>query len=260
MGTPAPLRVAYRDLVVYRGIWKANFAGSFIQPMLYLLGIGLGVGELVDRGPDSAELLGGVSYFGFYSSALLATTAMFTASQQALWPTMDGFQWSNAYRAMVSTPIEPRDVATGLTIYFAARAAVGAVGVAVVLALFDDTRSWGLIPAVLAAVLTALAFAVPIAAWTSTRTTGDSFTAIFRFGVMPMFLFSGAFYPIKQLPDWLEPVAWLTPLWHGVELCRGMVLGGLPGAETVGHVAALMAYVVIGWTVCTITFRRRLQP
>ena len=69
MSTPAPLRVAYRDLVVYRGIWKANFAGAFIQPMLYLLGIGLGVGELVDRGPDSAELLGGVSYFGFYSSA-----------------------------------------------------------------------------------------------------------------------------------------------------------------------------------------------
>ena len=142
MNTPAALRVAYRDLVFYRRIWRANFAAAFVQPMLYLLGIGIGVGKLVDRGPDSAELLGGVSYFAFYSSALLATTAMFTASQESMWPTADGFQWSNAYRAMVSTPIEPRDVATGLMLYFTARTAIGATGVATVLALFDDTRSW----------------------------------------------------------------------------------------------------------------------
>jgi len=224
MSTPPALRVAYRDLVFYRRIWKANFMGAFLQPILYLLGIGLGVGALVDRGPDSAAVLGGVSYFAFYSSALIVTMAMFTASQESLWPTMEGFQWSNAYKAMVSTPIEPRDVATGLTVYFAARTAVGGVGVAVVLSLFDDTRSWGLIAAVPIAVLTGLAFALPLASWTSSRTTANSFPAILRFGIMPMFLFGGAFYPIEQLPDWLEPVAWVTPLWHGVELSRGAIL------------------------------------
>jgi len=224
MSTPAALRVAYRDLVFYRRIWRANFIGAFFQPILYLLGIGIGVGALVDRGPGAEAVLGGVSYFAFYSSALIVTTAMFTASQESMWPTMDGFQWSNAYKAMVSTPIEPRDVATGLTLYFAARTAVGGVGVSVVLSLFDDTRSWGLIAAIPVAVLTGLAFALPLASWTSSRTTDNSFPAILRFGIIPMFLFGGAFYPIEQLPDWLEPVAWVTPLWHGVELSRGAIL------------------------------------
>ncbi len=259
MTTPPALRVAYRDLVFYRRIWKANFIAAFVQPMLYLLGIGMGVGRLVDSGPDSADVLSGMPYFAFYSSALLATTAMFTASQEAMWPTMDGFQWSNAYRAMVSTPIEPRDVATGLTIYHAGRTAVGASGVALVLALFDDTRSWGLVAAVPAAVLTGLAFAVPIAAWTSTRTGDSSFPAILRFGIMPMFLFGGAFYPIEQLPDGLQPVAWITPLWHGVELCRGAVLGGLGAGEAVMHLGVLTTFVTVGWIACTVAFQRRLH-
>jgi lipooligosaccharide transport system permease protein len=246
--------------VFYRRIWKSNLVGAFFQPVLYLLGIGLGVGALVDQGPNSAAVLDGFSYFAFYSSALIATMAMFTASQEALWPTMDGFQWSHAYRAMTSTPIAPRDVATGLTIFYAAKTTVGAIGVAVVLAFFDETRSWGLIGAVPAGVLTGLAFAVPLAAWTSSRTTPDSFPPILRFIIIPMFLFGGAFYPIEQLPDWLEPVAWVTPLWHGVELARGSILQTLPEGRGLLHVGVLCAYIVLGWMACVVTFERRLNP
>ena len=260
ISTPAPLRILYRDLTFYRRIWKANMVSAFLQPMLYLIGFGVGVGALVDRSAGSTDLLGGVSYFAFYATALLATTAMFTSSQEALWPTMDGFQWSEAYRAMVSTPLEPDDVVNSLTLYYSARAAVGAVGVAAVLALFDETRSWGLLLAIPAAVLTGAAFAVPLAAWTATRTTDNSFPAILRFAIIPMFLFSGAFFPIEQLPGWLQPVAWVTPLWHGVELCRGAVLGGLSATAATGHVAVLAAYVAVGWAACRMTFRRRLQP
>jgi lipooligosaccharide transport system permease protein len=258
--TPAPLRIIYRDVVFYRRIWKANAMSAFLQPILYLVGFGVGVGALVDRGTGSTELLGGASYFAFYATALLATTAMFTSSQEALWPTMDGFQWSESYRAMVATPLEPRDVAASLSLYYSARAAVGAVGVATVLALFDETRSWGLLAAIPAAILTGAAFAVPLAAWTATRTTDNSFPAILRFGIIPMFLFSGAFFPIEQLPSWLQLVALVTPLWHGVELCRGTVLGGLGAIEAVAHVAVLAAYVGAGWLACLVTFRRRLQP
>ena len=75
-----------------------------------------------------------------------------------------------------------------------------------------------------------------------------------------MFLFGGAFYPIEQLPDWLEPVAWVTPLWHGVELCRGAVLGGVGFGETLLHVVVLAAFAAGGWLACSITFRRRLFP
>ncbi len=258
MNTPVVLRVAYRDFVFYKRVWKANVLGAFLQPMLYLLGFGVGVGALVDSGPGATELPGGVSYFAFYASALLATTAMFVAGQEALWPTMGGFQWTNAYHAMVSTPIDPGDIASGLAIYYAARTAIAATGVAGVLALFDETRTWGLLLAILAATLCGTAFATPLAAWTATRRTDNSFPAILRFGIIPMFLFGGAFYPIDQLPGWLQPIAWMTPLWHGVELCRGAILGGLSvGAATV-HLAVLGGYTVVGWLACLVTFTRRL--
>ena len=260
MASPTALRVAYRDLLIYKRIWKENFLASFLQPMMFLLGIGIGVGALVDRGPRSAELLDGVSYFGFYASALMATMAMFSASQEAMWPTMDGFQWSYAYKAMVSTPLAPRDVAAGLIVHYAARTLVGGVGVAIVLAFFDETRTWGLLAAIPVSVLTGLAFAVPILAWTSTRTSDQSFSAIMRFGIQPMFLFGGAFYPIEQLPDWLEPVAWVTPLWHGIELSRAAILGGASEGKVLMHLGVLLVIIVGAWLVCTVTFRRRLYP
>jgi lipooligosaccharide transport system permease protein len=260
VATPAPLRVAYRDAVYYRRIWKENIVGAYVQPLLYLLGVGVGVGSLVDDGPASADLLGGVSYFAFYATALLATTAMFNASQEALWPTADGFSWSYVFWGMVATPIEPRDLATSRAIYFGGRTAVGAVGVATVLALFDGTRSLGLVAAIPVAVLCGLAFSMPIAAWTATRTSDKSYPSIIRFIVIPMFLFGGAFYPIEQLPDALEPVAWATPLWHAIELCRGLVLGGLGVGRGLVHLAVLLAYAIAGWAACTVTFRRRLYP
>ena len=259
-GTPGPVRVWFREFTFYRRIWKANVLAAFLQPVLYLLGVGIGVGTLVDEGPGSTDVLGGVSYFAFYATALLATTAMFTASQEALWPTMDGFMWSHAYHAMVSTPIEPGEVATGLAMHHATRTAIGATGVAAVLAVFPDTRSWGLIPAIPVATLCGMAFALPLAAWTATRSRDISFPAILRFAIIPMFLFGGAFYPITQLPGWLQKVAWITPLWHGVELCRGLVLGGLEATDALAHLAVLVAFVVGGWAACQVTFRRRLRP
>jgi lipooligosaccharide transport system permease protein len=246
--------------LIYRQVWRANVVGAFVQPFLYLLGVGLGVGALVDENAGSGAILEGTSYFAFYATALIATTAMFNTSQEALWQTMDGFTWGNAYRAMVATPLDPRDVAAGFVLRFAARAAISASGVAFVLALFEDTRSLGLIPAALVGVLCGLAFAMPIAAWTSSRDQANSFPPILRFIIIPMFLFGGAFYPITQLPDVLQVVAWATPLFHAIELSRGAVLGGLSGGMTLVHLAVLIAYIGVGWFACVKTIRRRLWP
>lgn len=259
MSTPAPIRVFARDWTYFKRIWKSVLIGSVLQPMMYLLGVGLGVGSLVDRGADSAELLGGVSYAAFYATAVIATTAMFVAGQEALWPTMDGFSWSNAYRAQTSTPIEPTDVALGLMLHYGLRSLLSTAGVVVVLTFFADTRTPGLLLTLPVGVLTGWAFAMPFAAWTATRETDSSFPAIMRFGIIPMFLFGGAFYPVEQLPDWLEPVAWITPLWHGIELCRGAVLGGLGGGMALVHLAALVAFVGAGLVAASMTFTKRLR-
>ncbi|MEM9465242.1 MAG: ABC transporter permease [Actinomycetota bacterium] len=258
MALPAALRVANRDFVMYRRIWRENVIGAFVQPVLFLLGVGLGIGSLVDDGGGSADILGDVSYFAFYASALLATTAMFNAGQEALWPTADGFQWSNAYRAVMATPLTPRDLAGGFAVRFAGRTLVTAVGVATVLALFDETRTWGLLPAIPVAILCGLAFALPIAAWTSSRTGDSSFPAIMRFVLMPMFLFGGAFYPIDQLPTVGQAVAWVTPLWHAIELCRDLILGGLD-AMAVVHLAVLVGYTLAGYLACARVLEWRLR-
>lgn len=260
MRTPAAVRIAERELLLYRRIWRENVIGAFVQPFLYLLGVGIGVGSLVDDGGGGADVLGDVSYFAFYATALLSTTTMFNTTQEALWPTMDGFKWSNAYVGMIGTPLEPRDLASSFILRFGGRALVTATGVASVLALFPSTRSVGLVAAVPIAVLCGLAFAMPIAAWTGSRDVDNTFPAIMRFVIMPMFLFGGVFYPIDQLPQALQVVAWITPLWHAIELCRGFVLGGLHATTGLGHLAVLTAYSAAGWLACVAVFNRRLRP
>lgn len=168
-----PMRVYLRDWIYFKRMWWSVVVGSIVQPMMFLLGVGLGVGELVDRGPEAANLLGDTSYFAFYATALLATTSMFVLAQESLWPTMDGFTWSNAHQAMISTPLDATDVVVGKMLHFALRGFITSGGVALVLAVFADTRSIGLIPAALVGMLTGLAFAMPIAAWTATRTTDN---------------------------------------------------------------------------------------
>jgi len=215
---------------------------------------------LIDVNSDSTAALGGISYFAYLAPALLATTAMISAGQASLWQVLDGFFWGNRYRAMAATPLAPSDIATGLGLWHATRASIGVTGVAAVLVLFDETRSWGLLLAIPAAVLTGLAFALPISAWSSTRYGGGSFPTIIRFGLLPMFLFGGAFFPVDELPGWLQPVAYVTPLWHGIELCRGAVIESVSAGNVAVHIAVLVAYAGAGWVACRITFARRLAP
>ncbi|HWM18081.1 MAG TPA: ABC transporter permease [Ilumatobacteraceae bacterium] len=258
LSTPAPVRVWEHNFAVYRRIWRSNVLGAFVQPLLYLLGMGLGVGALVDRGTNSLELLDGLSYFAFIAPALLATTAMMVSSQEALWPVIEAFMWSNSYRSMAATPLSPGQIVSGVALWQATRAAIAVTGVAIVLTFFDETRSLGLLLTIPFGALTGLAFSVPLTAWSSTRNTETSFPSIQRFVIVPLFLFGGAFYPIDQLPGWMQPIAKATPLWHGVQLCRDAVLHRLELSDTLAHVGVLIAFVVAGLAVCRITYARRL--
>ncbi len=259
MSTPA-VRVWESQFAVYRRVWVSNVLGSFVQPLMFLLGMGVGVGALIDDGPTGDASLGGVPYFAFLAPALMATTAMLTGGQSSLWETLDQFMYGAQFKAMVATPLSPANVATGTALWQATRVGIGVGGVAIVLACFDETRTIALVPAVFAAILTGLAFAMPISAYTSTREDDHSFIAVIRLGFIPMFLFGGAFYPIEELPGWLQPLARITPLWHGIELCRGLVLGTLDAAAAVVHVAYLSALAVGGWFACRRLFTRRLLP
>lgn len=258
MSTPGAVRAWESHWTYYRTNWRSNLFGSFLQPFLYLLGMGVGVGSLVDARQQSTELLGELTYYQFLAPALLATTGMMLAAGESLWPVLGGFKWQRFFHAQAQTPLTPTQVANGYVLWLATRAAIGVIGVATVLALFPSSRRWGLLAGVPAGVLTAVAFAAPLVAWASSRETERSFANIMRFGITPLFLFGGAFFPVAELPDWIEPVAWVTPLWHGVELCRGAVFGDLSALRAVLHVAALAGFAAAGLWAAGRTFRTRL--
>jgi lipooligosaccharide transport system permease protein len=232
---------------------------SFLSPLLYLAAMGYGLGSLVDRGTSGG--IDGVHYVAFIAPGVLAATAMQTASVECTYPVLGAIKWHGQFHAMLATPLAPRQVLLGHLAFVTVRFLIVCGVFLVVAAVLGATPAWTTPLALPAAVLTGLAFATPITAMAAkVQDGGDSFNVLFRFIVMPMFLFSGTFFPVDQLPSALETVARLTPLWHGVELCRGLTLGTSTPTGAAGHVAYLLLFVVAGYLVAERFLTRRLVP
>ena len=258
LSTPGPLRVATWHLTQYRRLWKMNLMSSFVQPLLYILGLGVGVGALVDRHTSSGNTLGGASYVAFVAPGLLVTTAMALAAGESMWPVMGGLKWQRGYHGIAATSLEARDVVLGHAVWMAARCALATGAVSVALALFPDTRSWGLIAAVLISTLVGVSFAMPIMALSIGFELDGGFPAIQRFVIIPLFLFGGAFYPLSQLPVGVQWVAKIAPLWHGVVVARGFTTGQVDWPGVAGHLGYVALWVVAGTAIATRRMRGKL--
>jgi len=231
---------------VYKRTWKGSIVTSFLMPLLYLAAMGVGLGAFVDDSPASAASLGGVSYLQYLAPGLLAATAMQIGVFESTYPVMGGIKWHKSYYAMIATPLRPADVMVAQLGFIAFRiASTCMVFVAVIAAFGGLVSPLGLL-ALPVAVLVGMAVAAPVAA-VSVRLTDESwFAMIFRFGVIPMFLFSGAFFPVSQLPDSVEWIAYLSPLWHAVDLARDLSLGDVHAAAALGHLAYLAVWFGLG--------------
>jgi lipooligosaccharide transport system permease protein len=258
MTFPAVARVVEAHALVYRRTWRGSVISTFFSPVLYLLAMGIGLGSLVDEGAGQADL-GGLSYLAFLAPGLLVATAMQTGAGDGSWPVMAGIKWTKTYHATLATPIGVRDLVVGHLGWVGLRLTfVSAVFVAI-MAAFGAVESWVGAAAMIPAVLTGLVFAAATTAYAAYLESDTGLSTLFRFGIVPMFLFSGTFFPISQLPDWLEPLAAVVPLWHGVELARGMALGIPTTWPPVFHVAYLLAWIVGGTLVAFRTFSRKLR-
>jgi lipooligosaccharide transport system permease protein len=252
------LHVLEFNLIGYRRTYRANVFSSFVQPVLFLAAMGLGLGGIVDTS-GSAGSLAGSSYLGFIAPGLLAATAMQIASGEAMYPIIAGFKWVRTFHAMAATPVTSAGIVIGQLGFLVFRIALVGGIFGLVISLFGVGGSpVGLLGAFGAAVLTGLAFAAPLTAWSATRETPASFSTIVRFVVTPLFLFSGTFFPVDRLPPLLQSFAVLTPLYHGVALARGFVLGTLEPLPAAGHIAFLSAMTAVGVIACLIAFPRRL--
>lgn len=258
LATPGAFRVLTWHLVAYKRFWKANVLSSVVQPLLYMLGLGVGVGALVDSNTGSSDVLGGASYVAFVAPGLLVTTAMALGAMESMWPVMGGLRWSRGYHGIIATSLTPRDIVFGHAVWMVVRCGLASAAVAAALACFADTRSWGLAPGVVIAVWVGLAFAMPIMAFSINAEMDGSFAAVQRFVVIPLFLFGGAFYPLTQLPAAVAWVARATPLWHGVVAARQFTQGGMVWWAVLGHLAYVGLWVTGGTAVAERRMRKKL--
>ncbi len=253
--TPLWLRGMSYWAYQYKRTWRSSITTSFLYPVLYLAAMGVGLGSLIDK---HTHQVSGVTYLDFVAPGLLAATAMQIGANEAMYPVMGAIKWMRTYFAMLATPLRVVDVLRGHLGWIAVRlATVSAIYLAVV-AAFGVVHSPLAVLALPAAVATGLAFAAPIAAFSATQERDVAFIAIYRFALIPLFLFSGTFFPVTRLPGWLQPVAYATPLYHGVSLCRGLVLGTADLWPSLGSALYLVVLSGAGYLVAERTFRRRL--
>lgn len=251
-------RVFEHRWIQYRRTFRSTIFSSFLSPVLFLTAMGLGLGSYVSG--SAINSIGGVSYLVFLAPGLLAATAMQSAAFEAMFPIMGGLVWNRVFHAMFATPISARDIALGNLAWIAARLTLIATIFTLVIVLFGAAQSPLVVLAIPAAVLTGMAFAAPIAAFSATQKTPNKFNAIFRFGITPLFLFSGTFFPLESLPEVLRPLAWVTPLYHGAALTRGLSLGTALNDPVLAavHVLVLVACIVVGTWAAIQTIERRL--
>jgi lipooligosaccharide transport system permease protein len=256
MSALAPTLRAYEFwLYQYKRVWRGTVITSIVNPVFYLGALGIGLGTLVNR--SGGQPLG-VPYLDFVAPGMLAATAMQIAAGEATWPVMGSFKWTRQYFAMFAAPLGVRDIFFGHQLWMASRIAATSAVYLAVIAAFGGVDSYLGVLALPVVVLVGLAFTVPTAAYAATQNSDGAFVPYNRFIVIPMFLFSGTFFPVSRLPLPLEWLAYATPLWHGVDLSRELTLGNVHLLRALGHVAYLLLFVVAGLLWGERTYRTRL--
>jgi len=238
----------------------ATFAQAIGTPLLSWLAYGIGIGALVTAGTGGAGI-DGVPYLAFVLPAMMCALTLQIWAEESMFGPMVGLNWRRTFVAMRSTPLVVSQIAGGVELAVLLRAALTAVLYAVV-SLVAGAFSSPLAPlSVLAALLGAAAFGLPLAAYSaSLRSESGQFALVNRFLVLPLTLLSGTMFPLAAMPIWLQWIGWLSPLWHAAELARSAANGtSEPAWLLVVHVLYLLALAVLGWALLVRALRRRLE-
>jgi lipooligosaccharide transport system permease protein len=242
---------------LYRRTWRASVIGSFLSPLLYVVAMGVLLGGFIEGDPDVLE--GATSYFDFVVPGLIAAHAMQTAVGETTYPVMGMIKWQRIYDSMLATPLSCRDLVAAHLSFVAFRLATTCGVYTLVLAPFGVYATWwGPIAAFAGQLLVGMAFAVWVYGYAARTRTESGFGVLFRLGIFPMFLFSGAFFPISNLGTVGAWVARCTPLWHGVNLSRMFALDHVTWWLAGVNVAVLAALTVAGWFWAVRGLERRL--
>jgi lipooligosaccharide transport system permease protein len=242
---------------VYLRTWKGSVITSFVSPLFYVLAMGVLLGGFVHVSP--ARLEGATSYLAFIVPGLIAAQAMQSAVFETTYPVMGAIKWHKSFYAQLASPLEVRDLANAMLLFTLFRVGSTCGVYFLVMAPFGVFESWwGPVLAWLATMLVGMAFATWTFAFSAHVRSEASFGLIFRLGLIPLFLFSGSFFPIGNLGHWGAWVARCTPLWHGVNLTRMLCLDHVDVSTALVNTVVLLVVLVTGWFVAGRTLTRRL--
>lgn len=258
MATPIAMRVLEGHVRAYRHTWRGTTVSSVATPLMFLAAMGLGLGTLVDQGAGADRTLG-LPYLVWLAPGLLTVSAMQGGAGDGAFPVMAGMRWIRTYHAAIATPVRPTDLLLGNLVWAAIRLTViGAVFV-VIAVLFDAMALGRGLVALGPATLTGIGTTAVVSAFMASRRSDLALSGLFRFVVVPLFLFSGAFFPLSELPAVVEPIARLNPVWHGVELTRAVALDLPPTLPWSVHLAVLVVVLVGGIVWGHVSFGRALR-
>jgi len=249
------LYVAEHKILAMRAYLQTLVVTILGNPLLYLFGLGVGLAHLINAP------VGGASYLQFVAPALLASAAVTVSANELTYPVIAGFKWNAIYFGINAAPISPAQIVNGIVLAVLVRM-VPTVGVYFVFMLvFGAVPSALGVLSIASAVLTGISVGLLIMAAMSRVVDDRGQPALIqRFGIMPMFLFSGTFFPISHLPIYLQWIGWVSPLWHGTQLGRDLSYGmAEPAWLVIVHVLYLVAIAIVGWLLSVRTFVRRLN-
>jgi lipooligosaccharide transport system permease protein len=252
--------VAEHRLRVARTYSGTMIATAIGTPFLYLFAFGVGLATLVSQnlGPNAVD---GVSYLTFVAPALVCSAALVISTEEFTYPVMLGFKWNPTFVAMNAAPLSGRQVTNGVVLFVIFRMAAASAVYYLVMLLFGAIPLPTGVLVVPIAVLTGLAFGLPLLAYSSSITEDrGQFAVVMRVILLPVTLFSGTVFPISALPIYLQWIGWISPLWHGTQLARGVAYGAYEPIWLIAiHLIVLVGLSVGGWLLGIRIATRRLD-
>lgn len=250
LSLPLIWRVFYRNLSVFSKTWKAQLMFNFLEPLLYLWAMGFGLGVYVSQ-------IQGLSYISFLAPGLIASSAMFSTTYEATYGSYTRMTFQKTFHAMAATPVSMDDVVMGEILYGTFKGVVYGSIFFLVVSMFGIVESPLFFLILIPLALMAAIFSIMSLVWTSLAPNYDSFGYFFTIFISPMFLFSGIFFPIDNLPAGIRFLPWLTPLYHTVEVIRPLVLGRVD-SSLLEHVAWLGVVAIVTLRLPLVMVKNRL--
>jgi len=239
-----------RNLLVWRKLALASVLGNIADPLLYMLALGFGIGSLIGE-------VDGMSYVAFIGTGMVCQSAMFTASFEGMYSAFSRMHVQRTWEGIINAPIALDDVVLAEWIWCATKSVISTTAILGVIMVLGYGHTWLALWVLPIGLLVGLVFGAAGLVMNALAVNYDFFTYFFTLVLTPMLLLSGVYFPVAQMPGWLETVASFLPLKHAIDLARPLLLGQVP-TNVVLHVAVLIAYAAAAYYVALVLTRRRL--